>query len=105
VRHAAGRDRDFIFARKTQEGGDRFRRAGQGDGIRFVRGKLFVARIFCQRGGFENDFAGQKPFKLAQQTWILKRHYRSWYLPETREKQSAFRSGAREWVHLDIILI
>ena len=67
VARAARRDGNLVLVRKPQNRGDAFGGAGQGDGVGLVRGEPFVAGVFCERGGFKKNFAGQDFFEPAKQ--------------------------------------
>jgi hypothetical protein len=41
--------------------------AGEGYGVRLVRGKPFIAGILGEGGGLERNFSGQELFELAEQ--------------------------------------
>ena len=53
---------------KAEQGGDGLGGAGQGDGVRLMRSKPFVAGVIGQGWRVKNDFAGRKNvFEPAQE--------------------------------------
>jgi hypothetical protein len=53
-----------MLIRKTQNRRNGLGGAGQGDGVRLMRGEPFVTGVFGQRGGCQDNFTRQKEFFL-----------------------------------------